>query len=183
MLYFNCSYALIVVYSLWLSLRLTICIFIGKFWGSPLKIRLYIQSFSPKTASAFLYADGQCVTNSSWLPSPESVHHYRTAVRCHFSYSGRWMSQDVEAAIRCHASSGPGKITHHQSTSQSFSYSKTISWQNADDIASFNCTVNAVEVPTQHLLTESSMRYSFVVIFHFRYFNYFSRRLLGLVGK
>jgi len=103
-----------------------------------------------------MLAGGQCVTNSSWVPSRESVQHYRTAVTCHFNYSGKWLPQDVEAAIRCHAGSRPGKIGKHQSTSQTFSYSKTISWQNADAITSFNCSVNGVDLPTQHLLAESS---------------------------
>jgi len=40
------------------------------------------------------YVDGQCVTNSSWLSSPDSAGNYRTEVTCHFQYSGQWTPQD-----------------------------------------------------------------------------------------
>ena len=74
---------------------------------------------------------------------------------CRFQYNGRWTAGD-EPAIRCHAGSGPGRITYHQNTSQTFGYTKTISWTNKDVIESFNCTVNGVDVPTEHSLDESS---------------------------
>jgi len=104
----------------------------------------------------FLYTDGECVTNSSWQPSSDSVQHYRTEVNCRFDYSGKWFPRDIQTATGCHPASGPGKIHHHQSTPQKFGYSKTVDWKNADEITSFNCTVNGVDIPTQHLLAESS---------------------------
>jgi len=47
-------------------------------------------------------------------------------------------------------------VTDHHSTSESFVYVKTINWADVDDVTSFNCTLNGVDVPTQHLLDESS---------------------------
>ena len=74
---------------------------------------------------------------------------------CRFQYSGRWTSQD-EQTLQCHASSGPGRFLYDNSTSQTIGYTKTINWTNKDDLTSFNCTINGINVPTQHLLAESS---------------------------
>ena len=132
------------------------------------------------------YADGKCVTNSSWLPSGrDSRQKYRTEVTCHFSYSGEWSPEAVRAAIQCHADSGPGRIVRHQPASRSFIYSETIDWKNAAEIRSFNCTVSAVHLPTRHFLAQSSNVCSslsnwFLVFFTFAFakeFNFFYRRL------